>query len=165
MDHGQACNKTFGRCYQLTSHPSYNVTYWQPRPCGSRRCSPSSRVSFKNVRFNTWLISKFLIQCANVVDLTGLCGLIVARKSLLGWCRICRSKGGCERLIHLEPLTRTQQLVLREALMKRGFKILSNTNRLGEFWKIKLNSLRMELPKSEVMNCQLRTAIFWSEGK
>lgn len=30
------------------------------------------------------LTNRFLIQCANVGDLTVLCGLIVARKSLLG---------------------------------------------------------------------------------
>ena len=49
--------------------------------------------------------------------------------------------------------------------MKRGFKILSNMNRLGEFWKIKIDSLRMELAKSEVMSCQLRTVTCWSMGK
>lgn len=30
------------------------------------------------------LTRRFSIQCANVADLTGLCGLVIARKSLLG---------------------------------------------------------------------------------
>lgn len=105
------------------------------------------------------LTRRFSIQCANVADLTGLCGLVIARKILLG---LAGSTGlkvdACERLVHLDALTRTQ-LVLREARMKRGFEIFSNTNRLGEFWKIKFNSLRMEPPKSEVITCQLRAPI------
>ena len=32
--------------------------------------------------------------------------------------------------------------------MKRGFKILSNMNRLGEFWKIKLNEMHNPLSET-----------------
>ena len=67
---------------RLVSHPN-NITYWKPSPNGVEDTTHLVEWPLKMVESIPELERRLLIHLAKVVNLTGLWGLIVARKSLL----------------------------------------------------------------------------------
>ena len=63
---------------------SNNITYWEPSPSGVEDAIPLVEWPLKMVESIPELERRFLIHLAKVGNLTGLWGLIVARKSLVG---------------------------------------------------------------------------------